>query len=76
MANLTIAVDDDLLKRARLRAVELGSSVNAVIREYLEAFADLHGSREEAIRSFQALADRAESGSGGRRIRRDELYER
>ena len=76
MANLTIAIDDDLLKRARLRAVELGSSINALVREYLEAFADSRGAREEALRSLQALADQAESGSGGRRIRRDELYER
>jgi hypothetical protein len=46
------------------------------VREYLEAFADPRGARDEALRSLQALADRVESGSGGRRIRRDELYER
>jgi len=39
MANLTITIDDELLKRARLRALERNTSVNALLREYLEVFA-------------------------------------
>ena len=35
MANLTIAIEDDILKKARLKAVEDGTSVNAVLREFL-----------------------------------------
>ena len=76
MANLTIAVDDALLRRARIRALEQGSSVNALLRGYLEAFANPGNTRERAIRSFQALADRAQSGSGGRSWTRDQLHER
>ncbi|MCP4664068.1 MAG: hypothetical protein GY856_52460 [bacterium] len=76
MANLTIAVDDELLKRARIRALEQGSSVNALLREFLTAFADPSATRKRAIRSLQSLADRAESGSGGRSWTRDELHER
>ena len=37
MANLTLAVDDQLLRQARLRALEQGTSVNALLRDYLEA---------------------------------------
>ena len=33
MSNLTISVDDQVLKRARIRALEQGSSVNVVLRE-------------------------------------------
>ena len=29
MANLTIAIDDELLKQARIRAIHEGTSVNA-----------------------------------------------
>ncbi len=39
MANLTIVVDDRLLKQARMRALEDGTSVNAVLRTYLERYA-------------------------------------
>ena len=38
MANLTIAIEDDLLKKARLKAVEDGTSVNAVVREFLREY--------------------------------------
>ena len=37
MANLTITIDDELLRRARLRALEQGTSVNALLRDYLTA---------------------------------------
>ncbi len=76
MANLTIAIDDDLLKRARLRALEQRTSVNALLREYLTAYADSDQARERAIQTLHHLADQATSGSGGRAWSRDELYER
>lgn len=33
MANITIAVDREALKRARIRAIEEGTSVNAILGE-------------------------------------------
>lgn len=77
MANLTITIDDDLLKRARLRALERNTSVNALLREYLEAFAEA-GSGTVARRRFAALARAANSSSGGkgRSWSRDDLHER
>jgi hypothetical protein len=39
MANLSIAVDDGTLKKARLRALEGGTPVNAILRKYLEVYA-------------------------------------
>lgn len=77
MANLTITIDDDLLKRARLRALERNTSVNALLREYLEAFA---GERSgiAARKRFAAIARAANSRSGrkGRAWSRDELHDR
>ncbi len=43
--NLTITVDDEVLRRARIRALSQGTSVNAVLREVLESYA---GSEVEA----------------------------
>jgi plasmid stability protein len=77
MANLTLSIDDELLERARIRALEQGTSVNALVREYLEGFAGQEKQRD-AIRGFLELAESSHSGSGpeGRTWTRDELYER
>ncbi|MDF1521370.1 MAG: hypothetical protein P1P87_00945 [Trueperaceae bacterium] len=64
MANLTLSIDDALLRRARIRALERGTSVNAVVRELLAAYAD-----DRALagrRRVVALACAASSGSAGR----------
>jgi len=75
VANLTIAVDEDVLKRARVRAAEQGTSVNAVLREQLIRFAD-PAAGERAADGFLALArERAGRSTGGRRSwTRDELH--
>lgn len=77
MANLTLTIEDEVLRRARLRALERGTSVNALVREYLEAFSGV-GTGQEAVQSFVRLAKRAKASSGGsdRRWTRDELHDR
>ena len=76
MANLTITVDDEVLRRARIRALERGVSVNALLRDYLEAFTGSRGSRARAVSSLLELAERTTSGRGERTWTRDELHER
>lgn len=76
MANLTITVDDDLLKKARMRALAQGTSVNAVLREYLEAYTGIKQTRSEAIEDLLALSQKVTSRRGGRSWSRDELHER
>jgi len=77
MANLTLSIDDELLKRARVRALEDGTSVNALVRGYLEDFAG-RGKQRNAMSKILELAAGSHSGSGpkGRTWTRDELYER
>jgi hypothetical protein len=77
MANLTITVDDGTLKRARMRALEEDTSVNAVLREYLEEYAGNRQEQIEAARRILASSrdSASRSGPGGRRWTREELYE-
>lgn len=77
MANLTIAIDDALLRRARIRAIEHGTSVNAIVRDYLTSYAD-SGAEAAARRELADLARASQSSSGaaGRSWTRDELHER
>ena len=76
MANLTITVDDDTLKRARIRALEEDTSVNAVLREYLEEYAGRRRERIEAARRILEAARKSRASSEGQGLpKREELYE-
>lgn len=77
MANVTLTVDENLLKRARIRALEQDTSVNALVRSYLEDYVG-RNPRREGMGGFLALTEsvHAGSGPGGRSWTRDELYER
>lgn len=71
--NITLAVDDEVLKKAREAAQAQGKSVNQLVREYLEQFS-AQSDLEQAIATFRATA-RTGHGSG-QRFNRDELHER
>ncbi len=76
MTNLTITVDEALLKRARIRALEQGTSVNAVLRDYLESYAGLAAEREAATKAILELSEVAQSRHEGPRWTREELHQR
>ncbi|MEW6225493.1 MAG: hypothetical protein AB1627_12780 [Chloroflexota bacterium] len=76
MRNITVSVPDDVYRAARVRAAELGSSVSAIVTEYLRSlsrdgaeFARLEAQQrriQRGIRRFRA-ADR---------LGRDEVHDR
>lgn len=76
MTNVTLSIDDELLKKARLRAIEQGTSVNAEIRRFLEKYAGTRGAREASVQRIVELAQAAESRRGPNRWTRDQLHER
>ncbi|PKO43448.1 MAG: hypothetical protein CVU30_07615 [Betaproteobacteria bacterium HGW-Betaproteobacteria-3] len=39
MSNLTISVDDELVRRARIKAIEEGTSLSAKVRDFLASYA-------------------------------------
>lgn len=76
--NLTIRVNDEVLRKARIRALEQGTSVNAVLREFLEGYAGVGGA-DDPVQVFVARArgiEKSGSGPSGRTWSRDELHER
>lgn len=76
MANLTISIEDELLKRARVRAAVEGTSVNAVLRAYLEDWTTRRQVYRDAGEDFIRIVGAWKAGSGGRHWTRDELYDR
>jgi hypothetical protein len=76
MANLTLKIDDQLLRRARIRALEQGTTVNELVRDYLSRYAVPRADRMRAFRRFLEVAEQARATSGGRKLTRDELHQR
>jgi hypothetical protein len=73
--NITITVDDEVVRRARIRALEQGTSVNALLREYLESYAGADEERDARARLVRlARESHASSGREGRAWTREELY--
>lgn len=73
--NVTPSVDDEVISRARVRAEALGTSVNQLVREYLEQLAGKADPNEDAD-EFERLSKLAHGDSRGWRFNREELHER
>ena len=76
MANVTLALDDALLRKARVKAVHEQTSVNAVIREYLAAWVRDDEERGALVERAQRALEAAEYRSGGVPWTRGSLHER
>lgn len=63
VANLTITVDENVLRRARIRALERNESVNRFLAETLERYAE--GTGGEAASELIALARSFATGHVG-----------
>lgn len=74
MANLTITVPDDVLKRARIRAAEQDTSVNAVLRDELIRFAGPDGAKSAVDELLEFLAEPIGSSDGAYTWSREELW--
>ena len=73
--NVTLSIDDDTLARARDLASRRGTSLNQLIRDYLDELAsDL--SPEEMLGELADLWATSSGDSGGRGWTREELHER
>jgi hypothetical protein len=75
MANLTLVIDDGLLKRAREEALRSNTSVNALVREFLSRYVDARSRRLDALARFEAVAVGSRSSSAAP-WSRDSLHER
>lgn len=76
MATLTLTIDDQVLCRARTRASELGTSVDAVALTHLKTFAGCRD-RGFSITQFLEVVERSIASSRERTAwMRDEIHER
>jgi len=76
MANITLRVDDDLAREAKVLAARRGTSVSRLIAEELESLVRAESRYEAAkARALERLRDARNLG-WSRPASRDELYDR
>lgn len=76
MVNVTLSIEDDDLKQARIRALQEGTSLNAVMRAFVKDY--VHG-KQRYQQVTQRLLERAETSgfqSHDESPTRESLYER
>lgn len=77
MSSLTLAIDDQLLREARIKAVQDGTSVNEICRQAIEQYVgrESEGERRVAmLRATFALAKRRPPGAGPAWEGREAIY--
>jgi len=73
--NVTLSIDDEVIRRARRRAEAMGTSVNQLIRDYLENFSGKSDAAADAA-EFERLSRAAQGDSRGWKFDREELHRR
>jgi len=77
MANVTINIDDSLLKRAKKIAIDRETSFNGLVRDYVESLVAREERRRELqIEELDRLFEESTAVVGPVTWTRDELHER
>ncbi len=77
MANVTMTLDDEIIKKVKKIAVEKNTTLTGIIRDYLIRLAKREDQRtEEVIEELAAIMNSGEVKIGNITWTRDELHER
>lgn len=73
--NITLSIEDEVIRKARRRAEAIGTSVNQLVREYLEQLGGKTDPNADA-EEFERLSRASHGDSRGWKFNREELHER
>ena len=76
MKNITVSVDDDTYRKARIKAAERDTSVSRLVRDFLDRLAGEESEFERLARQERELRAQIEDFSGADRLSREELHDR
>jgi hypothetical protein len=77
MPNITLSIDEEIIKKVRKYAVDKNTTLTSMVRAYLKSVA-LHDAQEKKI-AFQKLSDSFQTFSrdmGARKWKREDVYDR
>ena len=76
MRNITVSVDDETYKRARVAAAERDTSVSALVKAYLEHLASHETEIERLKRKEREIRSQISAFSAADRLSREDLHSR
>jgi hypothetical protein len=76
MKNITLSVDDETYRQARITAAERSTTVSALVREYLHALSSRSGRGDDRAADLFAALDRSGSYRAASRLSREEAHAR
>ena len=76
MKNITVSVDDEVYRRARVKAAERETSVSALVRRFLVDLAAETDEFEQLKQREKVLREQITDFDASGRLSRDELYDR
>ena len=76
MKNITVAVDDDTYRRARIKAAEQDTSVSALVRRFLTELAGSESDTERLKREEREIRERIGTFRAADRLPRDDAHGR
>jgi Arc/MetJ-type ribon-helix-helix transcriptional regulator len=76
MKNITVSLDDETYRQARVKAAGLDSSVSALVRKYLIELAGTETDFDRRKRLQAETLATIRSFSAGDRLKRDEVHQR
>lgn len=76
MKNVTLSLDTETHRNARIIAAEKGVSLSGLVREYLQSLPRPNNPQKDAIQSAFAAMDEVHEFSASERMSREELHER
>ena len=74
--NITVSVDDETYRRARIAAAQLDTSLSALVKRFLDGLASGESNTERLKREERELRERIVQFRAGDRLSRDTLHER
>ncbi|MCU0960098.1 MAG: DUF6364 family protein [Pirellulaceae bacterium] len=76
MKNITLSVDEEVLATVRRYAAEQGSSVNALVREFLAGIHQRQDRASQARKRLREMSRASKARRGSATWSRDEVHDR
>ncbi|WP_372949980.1 hypothetical protein [Mariniphaga sp.] len=72
LKNITFSVEEDLIQKARERAISEKTTLNAVFRRWLKQYSE----RKKAAEEYDKIMESLRYAKAGRKFSREEMNER
>lgn len=76
MANITVAVSDEVYRQARVKAAQRGRSVSSLVAEFLTSLDDGGDAFDRLLAQQEEILADIKEFRAGDRLGRDEVHER